>query len=179
MTTLDSETPPASETRPVMAFFDTRLAKLLTGLFSVALGLGIWEVLSWRFQPLFLPSPQLTFYAVGELWEDGTLLQSIGASLARIMAGWSLGLVIGTNVQAYSANLAAIAGLTSAADALPYFTGSGTAALTTFTAAGRALVDDADATAQRSTLGLGSLATQSSVTATNLASMSPASSSFR
>ena len=96
MTTLDTQRlPPASETRPVTAFFDTRLAKLLTGLFSVALGLGIWEVLSWRFQPLFLPSPQLTFYAVGELWEDGTLLQSIGASLARIMAGWSLGLVIG------------------------------------------------------------------------------------
>ena len=99
MTTLDTETPPypsaASETRSATAFFDTRLARLLTGLFSVALGLAIWEMLSWRFQPLFLPSPRLTFYAVGELWEDGTLLQSIGASLARIMAGWSLGLVVG------------------------------------------------------------------------------------
>jgi hypothetical protein len=56
------------------------------------------------------------------------------------------------------AELAAIAGLVSAADRLPYFTGSGTASLATFTAAGRALVDDADITAQRATLSVYSIA---------------------
>ena len=83
-----------------------------------------------------------------------------GASNAA-SARQNLGLEIGVNIQAFDQGLQSISALTTAANQSIYLTGSDTYAAYSLTAAGRALLDDADAAAQRTTLGLGTLATQS------------------
>lgn len=56
--------------------------------------------------------------------------------------------------QPLDAGLTSISGLTTSADTMIYATAADTYAVSTLTAAGRALLDDADAAAQRATLGL-------------------------
>ena len=103
-------------------------------------------------------------YAVTDLTAFGrSLIDDADAAAGRT----TLGVVIGSDVQAYDAELAALAGLTSTADKGIQFTGSGTAATYDLTAAGKALLDDADASAQRTTLGLGTAATLNVGTSAN------------
>lgn len=93
-------------------------------------------------------SYHLSTYSVGDLLASGQTYTADGTTLQ----------VIANQFSVKDIELLAIAGLTSAADKLPYFTGSGTASLADFTSFGRSLVDDTDAATARSTLGLGTLA---------------------
>jgi hypothetical protein len=93
-----------------------------------------------------------------------TLPAANGSALTNLNAS---NLATGTVANArLDADLAAIGGLTSAADKGIQFTGSGTAGTYDLTTAGKALLDDADAAAQRTTLGLGSIAELNTVTLT-------------
>lgn len=80
------------------------------------------------------------------LYRNGTAISSKTPAQAR---SW---LDIASYYQPLDAELTALAGLTSAANKLPYFTGSGTAALADLSSFGRSLIDDADASAARTTL---------------------------
>lgn len=98
-------------------------------------------------------------YAVTTLTAFGrSLIDDVDAAAGRT----TLGVVIGTNVQAYDAGLQSISGLTTAADQTIYTTAADTYATTSLTAFGRSLIDDVDAAAGRTTLGLGTIATQAS-----------------
>ena len=155
----------------------------LAGLYTQSNGVHSWSV-----APTGIAGDPVTFaqamtlhnsggLSVGNLTDPGTGNVTINGSLVlgtdlavahggtgasdAATARTNLGVAIGSNVQAFDAGLQSISGLTTAVDQTIYTTGADTYAVTGLTAFGRSLIDDADAGTARTTLGLGTLATQS------------------
>ena len=126
------------------------LKPVLTSL-RAALG-DIWDV------PL-----RLKDYATADLPAAADFAQGLVYDRTAVTVKWSDG-TSWNGFQPADAQLAAIASLAPAADQIAYWTGATTAALAGFTAFGRSLVDDADAAAGRTTLGLGTAATRNTGT---------------
>lgn len=88
---------------------------------------------------------------------------AFGRSLLELVDGAAVRSAIGAGTSSFSgaysalsgipASIDAIDGLTPAADRLPYYTGASTGALATLTSFARTLLDDADASTARTTLG--------------------------
>jgi hypothetical protein len=91
-----------------------------------------------------------TALAAGDITEDGIYSVIYDGTAFQLE---NPGTQNTTAWQPVDADLTALAGLASAADKLPYFTGAATAAVADFTAFARTLVDDATAAAARTTLG--------------------------
>lgn len=134
---------------------------LTSGVLAVGAGTG----LTANANDVALTGQALAFHNLGT---NGIVARTAsGTVAARTISASGTGLTI-TNADGVSGNptftlaaaLASIGALTPAADRLVYYTDSATAALATFTSFARDLLDDADAGTARTTLGLGSIATQ-------------------
>jgi len=83
-----------------------------------------------------------------------TIQDSAASNELKELTIGALSTYLTTNdVQPLDAELTALASVTSAADKLPYFTGSGTASVTDITSFARTILDDADAATVRTTIG--------------------------
>lgn len=132
-------------------------------IFSVVQG-TLWAASQWMnsqaTDPVIIGTTDITF---SQLAGQGALLAANNLSdvASAATARTNLGLAIGTNVQAQDATLQSISALGTTANKMIYTTALDTWAETNITTLSRTLLADATEADMRTTLGLGTLATQS------------------
>ena len=155
--TLDSEgkfsQPVYIETAVIATISGLTIADHDTGIIAV---IGKWRS-DWATATIYYAGEFVRAGAAADGTNDILQVQSThtSATFATDLSGGKLALVMDVSTfSAIDATLTAIAALATAADKGIYFTGSDLAALFDLTAAGRALLDDANAAAQLTTLGI-------------------------
>jgi hypothetical protein len=114
-------------------------------------GLTVGDLVVFVVNVLASVVPIAAFPAASVSAFGATLVDDADAAAART----TLGLVIGTNVQGIDATLVALSGLATGADKLAYSTGTDTFSQTDLTSFARTILDDANAGAVRTTIGVG------------------------
>lgn len=71
---------------------------LKTGFVGWVAIVVVWQIISMFSDPMFLPSPWLTLKGAIELMQDGTLFVYMGYSFARVLVGWTLGVLVAVPV---------------------------------------------------------------------------------
>lgn len=103
------------------------------------------------------PAANTMPYFTNGVTASTTALTAFGRSIAALVDAAAARTLF--SAQLADTNLTALSGVTANTNILPYFTSTTAMTGTTLTAFARTLLDDADATASRATLGLGTAAT--------------------
>ena len=146
---------PASATNDSLARYDGTTGKLLKNGAVIGTDVQAYDATLASIATLGTAADKIAYTTGVDTWAETPLTSTARGLLDDTSQGamqTTLGLVPGTNVQAYDAELTALAGLTSAADKVPYFTGSGTAALADLSSAMRTFLTTSSSANLRSLL---------------------------
>ena len=91
---------PRAAAPPVAARRRWPLQVLLHNLVAGLVVLAVWQVATWLVRSVFFPSPLQVVRAMADLWVNGdvtgnSLLTHIRWSLLRLLAGFSMGVLLG------------------------------------------------------------------------------------
>ncbi|MBO9627734.1 MAG: ABC transporter permease [Microbacterium sp.] len=74
------------------------MSTLGTWAISITVGLLLWWLVASLLGPYVMPTPWATVVGLGELAARGTLWPSVGASMLRIITGWTIGVLVGAPI---------------------------------------------------------------------------------